>query len=194
MSEIFWKRKKSIEVSTGPPASEWHPRTDPFNGENTLEHYNTKLFGISYKDKTILDLGAWHGDSAEAFLYFGAKKIIAVEGSEKDYKILRDNCKKYFGEKVYPIYCLISRPQQIEDFIVECKPDILKSDIEGAEMHLYNIKDEIWSMVPEYLVECHTDVLITGMRQKCLKTNYYVIAEQPIAFYTMYAIDSRCSL
>ena len=142
--------------------------------ESMKVHWNTQTLGVSYKDKIILDLGAANGDSAGYFIFEGAKCVIAVDGDVKLFGQLKENSKAFEG-KIIPILLQIEKPEDIEKLIVEFKPDIVKSDIEGAEVHLYNIKDEIWKMVPEYLVESHEGygfVKDEVMRQKCKRINY----------------------
>jgi len=46
------------------------------------EDYNECWGCVSYKDKTVLDLGADYGSTVYYFLKNGAKKVIAVEGDK----------------------------------------------------------------------------------------------------------------
>ena len=159
------------------------------------DHYNIEPVVVSYENKIVLDLGASNGDSAEYFLHKGAILVVAVEGaleyqSKKTFEELLKNSQLFNG-KLIPIFLFIENPKQIEDLIVAYKPDFIKSDIEGAEIHLYNIKDEIWRMVPEYLVETHEGYLggnLHGlMHQKCEKTKYKVLYDATKIAHIIYA-------
>jgi len=174
-------------------SSKWKPKIPSYTSEDMSQHYDTEVFGISFKNKIILDLGASNGDSAEFFLFKGAKCVIAVEGGASDanlYAQLELN-SKLFNEKMIPIHLQIEKPKDIENLILEYKPDILKSDIEGAEIHLLNIKDEIWKLVPEYLVEMHEGygfVRNGVMWAKCAQTNYIILKEICIISDVLYAV------
>lgn len=175
------------------PEIMWTPKIKHIADEDYDKHYGSRSFNISYKDKTILDLGAFIGDSAEYFLHVGAKLVIAVEG-DRDTNLgvgtlfpqLEKNVKEYFGGSVIPINCWIDKPEQIEEWILAYKPGIVKADIEGAEIHLFNMKDEIWKMVPEYIVECHATK--EAMRERCKQTNYKILSDVAIFNHMIYAV------
>jgi hypothetical protein len=165
---------------------------NPF--ENVEAHYNTKLIGASYENKIILDLGASNGDSAEYFLNNGAKFVIAVEGNfnfqgRNVFAELLENSKLFNG-KIIPIFMWIDNPKQIENLIIAYKPDIVKSDIEGAEIHLFNIRDEVWQLVPEYIVETHEGYLHDDsnkiMYLKCEKNKYKIMTDTCIVAHVIY--------
>ena len=163
-------------------------------GEDYHCHYGKENFPISYENKTVLDLGAWWGDSSEYFIVQGAKLVIAVDqgamsGNINNYICLEENSKNFEG-KMIPILVDINSSLQIETLIEKYKPDIVKSDIEGAESNLFAIKDEIWNLVPEYIVECHCTGLHEQMLEKCKKNNYEIIKDLPIFNNMIYAIKS----
>ena len=54
--------------------------------------------------------------------------------------------------------------------------DIVKMDIEGGEINLFTIKNEIFSKVPEYIIEVHSDKLFSLMLKKCAENNYKIIS------------------
>lgn len=120
-------------------------------------HWGLRPQIIIYRDKTILDLGADYGSTAEFFLKHGAKKVIAVEGDPKLSKQLIDNYKG--SSNVIPISKFIDSPKQIERFILKYKPDIVKVDIEGYEIHLLQVKSKVIQSVKEWMIEYHSDEL-----------------------------------
>lgn len=127
-----------------------------------------------YKGKTVLDLGADIGSTADFFLRKGAEKVIAVEGSEAQFKRLQANAAVLKG--VVPVFLFIEHSSQIEDLMLQYSFDIVKTDIEGGEINLFGIKDEIFSKVPEYLVEVHSDTLYSIMLRKFARNDYKIVS------------------
>lgn len=167
-----------------------YPTIVSSTGESMEEHYNSETLGISYKDKVILDLGASWGDSSEYFLHMGAKTVIAVEGNQIMYDGLLKT-SELFKEKIIPIFLSIDNPGSLEKLIIDYKPDIVKADIEGAEIHLYNIKNEIWNLAPEYLIETHEGYLgqnLDGlMIKKSEENNYQIVKNITTGIHMIYA-------
>lgn len=115
------------------------------------EDYNKHWNYISFKDKVVLDLGADYGSTAYFFHSKGAKKIVAVEGLPSYYAKLSDNARKW--KYVFPVNKWIKSSEDIDSLIKQFKPDIVKIDIEGAEINLIHcnfLKD-----VKEWLIEAH---------------------------------------
>ena len=74
--------------------------------------------------------------------------------------------------------------------ILKYKPNIIKADIEGAEIHLINISNDIWNLVDEYIVETHEQygfVKTKVLRDKCIENNYTIIKDLPIYNNVLYA-------
>jgi len=163
-----------------------YPQIVSASGENIESFYGAKSLNISYKDKIVLDLGASWGDASELFIHEGAKLVVAVDGDEIMFGGLLKTVE-LFKEKIIPIFLLIENPEQIENLITTFKPNILKADIEGAEKHLFNIKNEIWKIPDEYLVETHEGYLggnLDGLfYDKCKNNGYKILA----AGHTKYA-------
>lgn len=133
-------------------------------------HWGIASKQVNYNNKSILDLGADNGSTAEIFLKWGAKRVIAVEG---DTKLASELLSKYSqSDKVVAIYAFINDSSQIEEFIRFYKPDIIKVDIEGAEIHLLSLNPKIISSVNEWIIEVHSEELeikVTNL----FKTNSY---------------------
>jgi hypothetical protein len=120
----------------------------PANEEDYDRHWNY----ISFKDKVVLDFGADYGSTAYFFHSKGAKKIVAVEGLPSYYARLLDNAGKW--NYVIPVNRRIRTSDDIDSLIKQFKPDIVKMDIEGAEvnlLHCNSLKD-----VKDWLIEAHT--------------------------------------
>ncbi len=126
-----------------------HKKLPSRYGEDYVAHWNYTTF----EGKTILDLGADYGSTASFFLEHGAKKIIAVEGREDEFRKLQEN---YMDDpSVTCIYTFIMGPNHIKKFIDDHKPDLVKADIEMAENYMLEMDNETLRQVPEYLIETH---------------------------------------
>ena len=85
---------------------------------------------FSLKDKTVLDIGACCGETANIFLKAGAKKVICIEPNINRIRYIDFN-KRNLGWNVDII------PEKANPkHIIETKPDLIKCDIEGYEMDL----------------------------------------------------------
>ena len=118
------------------------------------EDYNKHWNYTSFVGKTVLDLGADYGSTADYFLLNGAKRVIAVEGDKELARKLYGN----FGndKRVVCIEKWISSGKDVNMLIEKYHPDIVKVDIEGAEKSLLDVDV---AKVKEWLIETHTKEL-----------------------------------
>jgi len=141
------------------------------------EDYESQWGKIDYKDKVVLDIGADIGSTADFFLRKGAKNVVAVEGDSKLYKKLEENAEK--NENIIPQLLWIYNSKDIEFLIKNYSwkesIDVLKADCEGCEKHIFEIPDEVWKKVPEYIIETHSDELFEQMKKKCKINNYEIV-------------------
>lgn len=127
-----------------------------FTGEDFEWHWGF----VNWKNKSVLDLGADMGSTAECFLDAGANKVIAVEGNKNLYDQLSEYAKT--NQRTVPIHRYIANKDDLiylfslySDFI-----DIAKIDIEGAEKFLLDLPGDIFKSIKEYAIECHSiDIL-----------------------------------
>jgi hypothetical protein len=128
----------------------------PIYFENYDEHWGF----TDFKNKVILDLGADYGSTAYYFLNKGALKVIAVEGD----KYLAERLKLNFKDdpRVVPIYLEIKSGKDIEELIDMYHPDIVKVDIEGAEINILSVNIR---KVKEWLIETHTDEIYNALAE-----------------------------
>lgn len=103
---------------------------------------------INFKDKIILDLGCGKFHSSistyDWFLQNGAKQVIGVDlGNET-------------SENINFIYSsgAINSKERLLNLINEYNPEIIKSDIEGAEIHFKDINN--LHSVKEFAIEYHS--------------------------------------
>lgn len=146
-----------------------------------VEDYEFQYGQVNYKDRIVLDIGADIGSTAYFFLKKGAKLIVAVEGSEQCFDKLKSNAKSF--KSTIPILCFINKPEQIETLIQRWKPDILKMDIEGGEIHLFQIADATFKLVNEYLIEIHSESLLDMLKKKSAANGYEIVSLGPQSLF-----------
>lgn len=137
------------------------------------ENYDYEYGKLDYRNKRVLDLGADYGSTAEYFLEKGAIEVVAVEGHKVLYGQLVENCK--WLKNVIPVFLFITEPKQISELIEKYKPDIIKSDLDGYEIHLLKIPDIILSSVNEYTLEIHSMELLNMSIEKFLGNGYQIV-------------------
>jgi hypothetical protein len=133
------------------------------------------------KDKFVLDIGADYGTSAEYYLLHGARYVWAVDaGKEFVERMNRELCVMY-PDKVTAQWFFINSPAHF-DYVISRpvdlagkSPEIVKVDIEGFEIHMVGMNDEIFSAPNEYLIEVHSKVIRELITKKLLKNNYRLI-------------------
>ncbi|MEM5821186.1 MAG: FkbM family methyltransferase [Candidatus Aenigmatarchaeota archaeon] len=77
-----------------------------------------KYFSINFKNKVVLDIGAWVGDSILLFHKLGAKKIIAYEPIKENFEFANKIIKKFnINCKIYPY--AVCKEDGIKEFIIE---------------------------------------------------------------------------
>ena len=128
------------------------------------EDYNAHWNYFSFKDKTILDLGADYGSTAYFFGKNGASKVIAVEGDKIFFKKLQKYALKY--RYIVPIELTINSKEDIKRLISTYSPDIVKVDIEGAERLFIDFSGDCLNMVDEWLIETHEPSLSERLVEK----------------------------
>ena len=143
------------------------------------ENYETEYGFVDYRNKRVLDVGADVGSTADFFLRKGAREVVAVEGNKKFYKKLKINAQKIKG--ITPVFLWIKCGRHFESLIRKYRPDVMQVDCDdrgkktGCEKYLFGIPSKIFSMVPEYLIETHTNSTFNAMKAKCKKNGYKIV-------------------
>jgi len=138
------------------------------------ENYDECWGYVSYKDKIVLDLGADYGSTAYYFLKKKAKKVIAVEGDTKLASKLRDNYET--DSRVTCVEKWIKNSKDIEELIKLYPSDLVKVDIEGAEIHITKVSPKVLLLVREWLVEAHTKEICEKLVKLFLELKFRVFA------------------
>lgn len=145
-------------------------RIPPIYSENYDFHWGI----IDVTNKRILDIGGSTGDTCDYFLSKGARDCINVD-CNPDYI---DQCVqniKIYNLPIIPVLMNISNASQIESLIEEYKPDVVKMDCEGCEVHLVQVREEILRIVPEYIIETHSDPIFDSIQNKLLQNGYEIV-------------------
>lgn len=102
-----------------------------------------QLLGLTFTNKTILDVGSSTGGFTDYSLRRGAKKVYAVDvGTDQLHPSLRDNPQIELHEKT-----------DIRDFYLEDKPDIIVIDVSFISLR------EILPHLARELTDAHTQIV-----------------------------------
>lgn len=122
------------------------------HSENPLEHWSDIE---NLEGKIVLDLGCgWinqgHASTPEYFISRGASKIVGVDISCGEINKLNE---------IYPTHTFICKgvnnAEDLSTLISEYRPQVIKMDIEGAEVHLKEVPKEVFESVEEFAIEFH---------------------------------------
>ena len=128
--------------------------------ENPENHWRF----LKVEDKVVMDMGCSFWDStwndgwlssAEYFVSKGAKKLIGFDSAAQD---IEKYGKLYPNDDKWHIFYLhVEFDAQIEHLLKTYKPQVIKCDIEGAEIHFNNVTKEMMEFVDEIAIEYHND-------------------------------------
>ncbi len=148
-----------------------------------------KHWSLDVKDKVILDIGADRGSTADYFLCHGAKHVIAVEGHYQTYLELEENSKKI--PEITPVYQLICCYGGFEELIKKYKPDLVKVDIEGGELHFTRVDAELLRSVKEYMFEVHYLPTLKDLLFKFVLCGYAVNIPMMADTFSMFLLYAK---
>jgi len=143
----------------------------PWNNEDFEIEYGH----IDYRGKRVLDIGAEIGTTAYFFLSKGAKEVIAVEGYEPYFQKLLENISG--DSKVKAVKLWITSEDDFSKLLEEHSPDIVKVDIEGAEISLLKVDSELLSKPSIWVIETHSLETKDAIAKKFLSAGYTLIKE-----------------
>jgi len=136
------------------------------------ENYEIHWQGVNFQGKRILDVGADTGSTSRYFLSKGASQIIAVEGNHDYYRQLESYASQEV--RVVPVELYIHAFEDFAGLILHFKPDLVKVDVEGSERHLLDVSNSILEIVPEYIIEAHSQDLELKLLEKLSQSNYQI--------------------
>lgn len=155
-------------------------KTKVVHSENPLEHWSD----INDLDnKVVLDLGCgWidhgHASTPNYFISRGASKIIGVDISGSEIEKL----KELYPEHIF-ILKMVDSANDFADLISTYKPDFIKMDIEGAEIHLKDVPKEVFSSVKEFAIEYHNPECKKVIMDKFSELDFEVTALNSFGYY-----------
>lgn len=113
------------------------------------------------KDKCVIDVEVYIGDSAIYLALNGAKEVIAVEHNAEVFELLNYNIKiNGFSDLIRPVKnsCnKLKRPYE-KLYLIAKGPIVLKVDCEGCEYNLFLINknpEKLFNNIDEIIVEYH---------------------------------------
>ena len=148
-------------------------RVKTFQNEEPHLHWP----GVNVQDRTVLDLGA--GDfgrvgeqpypaTADYWIANGATKVVAVDMEERD-------LENYTDPRIEKVVMSISGPDDISSLIQRHQPDLVKSDIEGAEAYLFNVPSDILKIPKAYAIETHNPYVFENISIMLKRLGYSTV-------------------
>ncbi len=149
------------------------------NNENPKEHWQF----ISVKDRIVLDLGCGRWEqieyrdknwptTPEFFKMNGASSIIAIDSDHREIEWFKQN---FSEDQIYNfILKSINTSDCFKELFLSYKPNCVKVDIEGAEINLINLDNEIFNLVDEYYIETHSPDIFNLCSNKLTINNYTI--------------------
>lgn len=146
---------------------------------------------LNPQDKIVMDMGcsfwdsSWHEgwlSSSEYLVSKGAKKLIGFDCAKHDiqkYHIL------YGNEGIYETFVLcVNSHKHIEDVLEKYKPQVIKCDIEGAEIYFENITLDMIPFVEEIAIEYHNgptkEMCENKIKEWGFNSQLYQLGDNPI--------------
>ena len=137
------------------------------------ESYDEHYPEMQIKDSVILDLGSDYGSTAYYFLNKGAKRIFGVETNP----IYVSQARKNNLADFYPIIMDIDHKHKIEVLLFTIKPNVVKCDIEGAEVHLLDCDPKCLVIPIEWYIETHSMKLHADIKDKFVSIGYRIVRD-----------------
>lgn len=152
------------------------------NNENPNEHWEF----INVNKKIVLDLGCGRWEhveyrdpnwptTPEYWTQKGANRVIGIDADQNEIDWF---LKMYKDEIVYTFNCMaINSSNDFYYLINQYKPNVIKCDIEGGEIHLINLDNETFKLVDEYYIETHGQELYLNCVSKLSECDYEIYEE-----------------
>ncbi|MCL4429742.1 MAG: FkbM family methyltransferase [Chloroflexi bacterium] len=159
-----------------------------------MRELRTGEYEYDYKDKVVLDVGGFEGESAVYFWQRGAKKVIIYEPVPAHVEVIKRNValnhiqaeihQSGIGtkdgtqiieyEKTDPGFGMLNsgskrleiQISEVSKVIQESGADIAKFDCEGGEQSLVDVPAQILRKISYYIVEVHSPQISLSVREK----------------------------
>lgn len=172
-----------------------------------IRELRTGEYEYDYKDKVVLDVGGFEGESAVYFWQKGAKKVIIYEPVPAHVEVIKKNValnhiqaeihQSGIGtkdetqiieyEKTDPGFGILNKGSkhleiQISEasrVIQESGANIAKFDCEGGEQSLVDVPTEILRKIAYYIIEVHSPQIRTAVLEKFLGAGFTLEKDMP---------------
>ncbi len=170
-----------------------------------LNEIESGIYNYDYRDKVVLDIGGFEGESAVLFWVMGAKKVVIYEPVLEHQRFIEENVQlnkinaeihyEGIGEKDGELTIAYNKADncfglQTEDLshkmtikirdtskiITESGAEVAKIDCEGAEISLVKVPREILRKLEYVIVEVHTPQLRETVIEK-FKDSGFILAK-----------------
>lgn len=129
----------------------------------SLENYDSLYGYFDFRGKTVLDVGADYGSTADFFISKGALHVVAIECDRYLYRSL---ARRSRSRQITPLRMCIENPDQFRSLITKYKPELAKVDCEGCEIALLGVDRQTLSSVKEWIIEVHTNLGLVKLLMK----------------------------
>lgn len=152
------------------------------NTENPYKHWEF----VNVENRIVVDLGCGRWEKVEYrdpswpttpefFKIKGASYVFGCDSDPEEISWFKSN---FNSDSTYAFYQLyVNSPTIFKEIIEKIKPNCIKCDIEGGEIHLINLEDEIFKMVDEYYIETHNQELYFNCLNKLKQCEYDIVEE-----------------
>ena len=165
-----------------------------------LQELKTGEYECDCKDKVILDVGGFEGESAAYFWSKGAKKIIIYEPVAEHVEFIKKNValnhieaeihqsgignkngtQTIYFDETDPGFGIMSKGTKtieikisdVSEVIEKSGADIGKFDCEGGEESLVSVPAEIIQKIPYYIIEVHSLEIRRAVHEKLLSAGF----------------------
>jgi FkbM family methyltransferase len=179
----------------------------PMPDVSVLSEDTNDFYSIDFRNKVVLDVGGFIGDTAVLFSAMGAKKVIVYEPVPAHHEIIKINTMlngvnaEIHGEGLGETdgYATIhyenagidfglrnngTREMQIKirsakHIIEESDAEVAKFDCEGAEISLVNVPDDILRKISFYIIEVHSSEIKNAICTKFRNCGFDLMKDLP---------------
>ena len=157
---------------------------------NSFDKLNPELeaqydihLNFDYKDKTILDIGAESGTSAEYFFKKGAKYVTCIEGDARLASLCSQNLREGFTDRYDVVVEWIDSPHHFDRLLSlygrsgPRRTGLVKIDIEGWECCMLDMNDRILAEQRELIIDTHSRLLTVLLTEKLVKNNFKMLTD-----------------
>ncbi len=162
-----------------------------------------EMIKYDYKNKVVLDIGGFYGETAVFFSSQGAKKVIIYEpvvanhnfikrnillngvnaelheegiGEEDGYQEIQyDTIDNCFGVLGKGKHTMKIKSKNLGKIITESNANIAKFDCEGAEENLVKILNKTLRRIDFYIIECHTPKITRAILKKFSNAGFRLV-------------------